>query len=144
MIEQDTIKLLRECDAGIKMGVSAIDDVMDHVSDGKFRDRLANCRAEHEKLEKQIQAQLDRFGDDGKDPNPMAKGMSWVKTNAMLAMDESDSTIADLLTDGCNMGVKSLNRYLNQYGAADEHSKDITKRLINLEEKLTVDMRQYL
>lgn len=144
MIEQDTIKLLRECDAGIKMGVSAIDDVMDHVSDGRFRDRLADCRAEHEKLEKQIQTQLGRFQDDGKEPNPMAKGMSWVKTNAMLAMDESDNTIADLLTDGCNMGVKSLNRYLNQYEAADEHTKDITKRLINLEEKLAVDMRQYL
>ena len=143
MIEQDTIKL-RECDAGIKMGVSAIDDVMDHVSDGRFRDRLADCRAEHEKLEQQIQTQLDRFRDDGKEPNPMAKGMSWVKTNAMLAMDESDNTIADLLTDGCNMGVKSLNRYLNQYEAADEHTKDITKRLINLEEKLAVDMRQYL
>lgn len=144
MIEKDTIKLLRECDAGIEMGVSAINDVMDHVSDEKFRDRLANCRAEHEKLEKQIRMRLDRFGDDGKSPNPMAKGMSWIKTNAMLAMDESDNTIADLLTDGCNMGVKSLNRYLNQYGAADEHSKDITKRLINLEEKLAADMRQYL
>lgn len=144
MIEQDTVKLLRECDAGIKMGVSAIDDVMDHVSDRNFRDRLANCRAEHEKLEQQIQTQLDRFGDDGKEPNPMAKGMSWIKTNAMLAVDESDNTIADLLTDGCNMGVKSLNRYLNQYEAADENSKDITKRLINLEEKLAVDMRRYL
>ncbi len=144
MIEKDTIKLLRECDAGIEMGVSAINDVMDHVSDEKFRDRLANGRAEHEKLEKQIRMRLDRFGDDGKAPNPMAKGMSWIKTNAMLAMDESDNTIADLLTDGCNMGVKSLNRYLNQYGAADEHSKDITKRLINLEEKLAADMRQYL
>ena len=144
MIEKDTIKLLRECDAGIEMGVSAINDVMDHVSDEKFRDRLANGRAEHEKLEKQIRMRLDRFGDDGKAPNPMAKGMSWIKTNAMLAMDESDNTIADLLTDGCNMGVKSLNRYLNQYGAADEHSKDITKRLINLGEKLAADMRQYL
>lgn len=144
MIEQDTVKLLRECDAGIKMGVSAIDDVMDHVSDRNFRDRLANCRAEHEKLEQQIQTQLDRFGDDGKEPNPMAKGMSWIKTNAMLAVNESDNTIADLLTDGCNMGVKSLNRYLNQYEAADENSKDITKRLINLEEKLAVDMRRYL
>lgn len=144
MIEQDTVKLLRECDAGIKMGVSAIDDVMDHVSDRNFRDRLANCRAEHEKLEQQIQTQLERFGDDGKEPNPMAKGMSWIKTNAMLAVNESDNTIADLLTDGCNMGVKSLNRYLNQYEAADENSKDITKRLINLEEKLAVDMRRYL
>ena len=144
MIEQDTIKLLRECDAGIKMGVSAIDDVMNYVSDQNFRDRLADCRTEHEKLEEQIQSQLDRFHDDGKEPNPMAKGMSWVKTNAKLAMEESDNTIADLLTDGCNMGVKSLNRYLNQYEAADEYSKDITKRLINLEEKLTVDIRQYL
>jgi hypothetical protein len=70
--------------------------------------------------------------------------MSWMKTNMKLGMEESDATIADLMTDGCNMGVKSLNRYLNQYKAADEVSKDITKRLINLEEKLTIDIRQYL
>ena len=73
----------------------------------------------------------------------MAKGMSWMKTNVKLVMDESDNTIADLMTDGCNMGVKSLSRYLNQY-AADEVSKDITKRLIKLEEQLAVDMRQFL
>ena len=62
----------------------------------------------------------------------------------MLAADMSDSTVADLITDGCNMGVKSLNKYLNQYEAADEISKDITKRLINLEEKLAVDIRDFL
>ena len=67
-----------------------------------------------------------------------------MKTNLKLGMDESDATIADLMTDGCNMGVKSLNKYLNQYKAADEVTKDITKRLINLEEQLTVDIRQYL
>ena len=70
--------------------------------------------------------------------------MSWLKTGMKLAMDESDATIADLMTDGCNMGVKSLNRYLNQYTAADEYSKDITKRLINLEQQLSVDLRGYL
>ena len=70
--------------------------------------------------------------------------MSWVKTNMKLAFDESDGTIANLMTDGCNMGVKSLNQYLNEYEAADERSKDITKRLIHLEEKLTSDIRGYL
>ena len=70
--------------------------------------------------------------------------MSWIKTNVKLVMDESDETIADLMTDGCNMGVKSLNKYLNQYKAADEKTKDITKRLIDLEEKLAVDIRQFL
>jgi len=67
-----------------------------------------------------------------------------MKTNVKLMVNESDSTIADLMTDGCNMGVKSLNKYLNQYKAADEYTKDVTKRLINLEEKLAVDIRSYL
>ncbi len=144
MIEQDTIKLLRECDAGIKMGVASIDDVVGRAKSAEFKEKLTNCKAEHEKLKTEIDQLLDRYQDDGKEPNPIAKSMSWMKTNVKLGMDESDSTIADLMTDGCNMGVKSLNKYLNQYEAADEVSKDITKRLINLEEQLTVDMRQYL
>ena len=144
MIEQDTIKLLRECDAGIKMGVASIDDVVGRAKSAEFKEKLTNCKAEHEKLKTEIDQLLDRYQDDGKEPNPIAKSMSWMKTNVKLGMDESDSTIADLMTDGCNMGVKSLNKYLNQYAAADEVSKDITKRLINLEEQLTVDMRQYL
>ena len=144
MIEQDTIKLLRECDAGIKMGVASIDDVMDNVKSRSMRKYLDNCKCEHEKLKSEVQTLLEDYCDEGKDVNPIAKGMSWMKTNVKLGMDDSDQTIADLMTDGCNMGVKSLNRYLNQYKAASEVSKDIAKRLINLEEQLVVDIRQYL
>ena len=144
MIEQDTIKLLRECDAGVKMGVASIDDVLGHVEKEAFLNRLNDCKKEHEQLQAEIQELLGKYKDDGKNPNPIAKGMSWMKTTMKLNMEDTDATIADLMTDGCNMGVKSLNRYLNQYKAADEVSKDIAKRLINLEEKLTIDIRQYL
>lgn len=144
MIEQDTIRLLRECDAGIKMGISSIDDVMEFVHDQNFRNYLADCRSEHDKLNTEIQTMLDEFHDEGKDPNLMAKSMSWIKTNVKLGFDESDKTIADLITDGSNMGVKSLSRFLNQYEAADEKSKDIAKRLIKLEEKLVIDIRRFL
>ena len=144
MIEQDTIKLLRECDAGVKMGISSIDDVLDHVKKEDFRKKLTKCRQEHEDLQIKILQELEKYQDDGKNPNPIAKGMSWMKTNMKLSMEDSDATIAELMTDGCNMGVKSLNRYLNQYKAADEVSKDMAKRLINLEEKLAVDIRGYL
>ena len=143
-IESDTIKLLRECDAGIKMGVASIDDVLDYVHDETFRKHLTECKNEHNKLKDEIQTLLDQYHDEGKEPNPMAKSMSWMKTNVKLVMDESDKTIADLITDGCNMGIKSLNKYLNQYRAADEKTKDITKRLINLEEQLAVNLRCFL
>ena len=144
MIEQDTIKLLRECDAGVKMGVASIEDVLDHTEAPHFRRLLENCKDEHLKLKTEIQTQLDKFQDEGKNPNPIAKGMSWMKTNMKLNMEDTDATIADLMTDGCNMVVKSLSRYLNQYKAADEFSKDITKRLIHLEAQLSTDIRQYL
>ena len=144
MIEQDTIKLLRECDAGIQMGVDSIDDVLDYVSHAQLKRYLTDSKQAHKDLEQELQEQLDRYGDEGKAPNPVAKGMSWMKTTVKLKLDESDATIADLMTDGCNMGVKSLSRYLNQYAAADENSKDLCKRLIKLEEKLGIQLREYL
>ena len=144
MIEQDTVKLLRECDAGVEMGVSAIDDVLGKTHSDALGQYLTACRAEHEKLKGEIQALLDQYQDEGKAPNPIAKGMSWVKTNMKMGMAPSDRTIAGLMTDGCNMGVKSLNQYLNQYEAADEVSKDIAKRLIHLEEQLVIDIREFL
>ena len=144
MIEKDTIKLLRECDAGVKMGVSSIKEVLDNVKSEKLRDILTDSLREHEDLDKEIQKGLDEFGDEGKDPNPMATGMSWIKTNVKLMMHESDKTIADLMTDGCDMGVKSLSKYLNQYKAADERSKDIAKKLIKIEQRLGDAIRGYL
>ena len=133
MIEPDTIKLLRECDAGIKMGVKSIDDVLDRVKSPDLKQLLNACKDEHDKLDKELQQLLGQYEDDGKDPNFIAE-----------KMNETDNTIADLMTDGCNMGVKSLNKYLNQYAAADEKSKDITKRLINLEGQLALDIRKFL
>ncbi len=144
MVEQDTVRLLRECDAGVKMGVASIDDVLEYVENEELKKLLIRCKEEHIELNDKVQALLEEYHDDGKDPNPMAKSMSWMKTNMKLVMHESDQTIADLMTDGCNMGVKSLHKYLNQYKAADEKSKDIAKKLINIEEKLTVDIRGYL
>ena len=144
IIEQDTIRLLRECEAGIQMGVSAIDDVLERVQAPDMYRRLSACKRAHESLKTEINVMLADCHDDGKAPNPLAQGMSWLKTNAAMAMNGSDQTIASLMTDGCNMGVKSLGRYLNQYEAASEDSKDITKRLIGLEQKLSDDLREYL
>lgn len=140
----DTVKLLKECDSGIQMGISAINDVINDVKCSSFRSLLNESRDHHEMLQNEVNQLLDKHNDDGKSPNPMAKGMSWMKTNVKMAVDNSDNTVADLITDGCNMGVKSLSRYLNQYKSADNISRDITERLIKIEDKLAADIRPFL
>lgn len=136
MIEKDTIKLLRECDAGIKMGVQSIEDSLKYTSNGELKRTLEKNLAGHVEIQEKLQGLLNSYHDSGKEPPAMAKGMAWLKTNFKL--------VADFITDGCNMGVKSLSGYLNNYKAADEKSKNIAKELICLEERLSVDMRGYL
>lgn len=144
MVEKDTVRLLRECDAGIKMGIDSIEEVADDISSPELEKLLLDCKDKHRDLQNETAALLGEYHDEGKEPNPMAKTMSFLKTEFKLLADKSDSTIADLMTDGCDMGVKSLSRYLNQYAAADEKSKDIAKRLIALEADLSKDLRGFL
>ena len=144
MIEQDTVRLLRECDAGAKMGVEAFEDVLDRVQNDKLKTLLSDSKTEHETLGREITRQLHRFEDHGKDPLAIASAMSWLKTQAELLMDPADHTVADLITDGCDVGVKSLSKYLNKYEAADEKSKDCAKKLIAMEANLAQSLRPFL
>lgn len=144
MKNNDTINLLKECDAGSKMAVASIDDMLDKVRSPKLKELMRESREHHEKLGNDLHSMLNEFGSDKKDPNAMAKGMSKLKTGMKLSMDECDATIADLMTDGCNMGIKSLYKYMNQYPAADHKAKELCMRLIGIEQELRKDMRNYL
>lgn len=144
MIKHDTIELLRECDAGISMGISAIDEVKDHAQNGDFKALLDGYRREYALLQNEMRGILNDYNDEGKEPAPLAKGMAWLKTNFTIAVKESDAAIADIITDGCNMGVKSLNKYLNQYAGADGRARDFALRLIELQDRQLKDMRKYL
>ena len=133
-MSKDTLELLRECDSGIKMAVGSIDEVSGHIK----------SKEEHSQLGGTIKEQLASLGDDGKDPGIMAKSMSWIKTNVKLGMNDSDRTVAGLMTDGCDMGIKSLTRYLNEYKGADGASRSTARRLIRIEEDLLSGLRPYL
>lgn len=144
MENNDTIYLLKECDAGTKMAVTSIDEVLENVQNSDLKQLLTKSKEHHEKLGNEIHSLLLEYQSEEKDPSTMAKGMSWLKTNMKLSMDNTSSTVADLITDGCNMGIKSLYKYLNQYPAADKKTKDICEKLIKIEETLCEDLRGYL
>lgn len=143
---RDTEHLLKECSAGVKMAISSIEDVMDFVTDQKLKDILQNSKKEHLLLETKIQDSILENHTDDKNPNPMAKSMSWIKVNMKIGMNDGDNdkTVADLITDGCNMGIKSLRKYLNQYPTAQDTIKKIAHELVDIEDKLIKEMVAYL
>lgn len=143
-MQSDTVKLLRECNAGIKMGESAIKKVLPHARHEELRDALNVCKNTHASLGDETHELLLRHEADTKEAHPVARMMSDMKISAKLMMNNTDKTIADLMTDGCDMGIKSLSKYLNEYGAADKESRELARRLIASEEYLENKMRAFL
>lgn len=143
-MKQDTLQLLKECDSGIKTAVASIDEIKDHVKDVTLAKIFEQYKHDHEELGKRIQTMLEKEALEGKDPNAMVKAMSWMKINAKLIQKPTDAEAADLMMDGCNMGIKSVCKYQNKYGAADEGAKTIAKDLVDLESKLMIELRAYL
>ena len=136
-MESDTVALLKECNSGIKMGINSLDDVLDRVQKSDLREILRTAKKEHEKLGDESHAILLKYHEDGKEPHPVAKMMASVKTGVKLTVQESDTAVAELITDGCDMGIKSLHHYLNQYPQAEECVVKLTGKLIDSAEVLT-------
>ena len=144
MENQDTISLLKECNAGVKTAVTAIDEVLDKVESRSLERILSKNKADHEVLGNMTHRLLNQYNKDEKDPSPVTKVMTKVMTEVKLMADSSDEKVADMMYDGCSMGVKSLYRYLNQYSNADENAKEIAGKLIYLENGLMQKLRAFL
>lgn len=143
-MQKDTIKLLRECELGIKMAIQVMEEVMDEVRDCNFQEILVKSKDEHEKLYQEIEVYLESMEEEEKELSFVAKGMSWMETNLKLLANDRDSRIAEIIYDGCRMGIKTLSQYVNEYFYASDMAKDITYRLISCEEKLEKEIRKYL
>lgn len=143
-MNDDTIKLLRECEAGVKMGIGTLDDVIDGAKDERLRKILSEGKEKHVEIENEIKEMLSQYNNEEKEPAAMAKLMARMKSNVKMMAGDVDSNIADLVTDGCDMGIKTLNRYINQYAEANSEAKKLAGKLILTEESLERSIRPYL
>ena len=143
-MNEDTISLLKECNSGIKMGIESINNVMPYVKSEDLRSILNACKDKHAVLGDETHRILINAEESTKNAHPVVQVMSDMKIRATVTLKKSDNTVADVMTDGCNMGIKSIYKYLNQYSSADDKSKSIANRLISAEQELRTDLRSYL
>lgn len=142
--KSDTTELLKECNAGSKMAVDAIDQILPMTESDSLRRLLNDNKDKHAVLGEKIHRELTKNGQREEDPPAMAKAMAHVSTSVKMMMNGSDREVASIITDGCNMGIKSLHEYLNQYENADPEARSLTGELADLEASLMEDLQPYL
>ena len=143
-MNNDTVNLLNECDSGVKMGISSFMDVTDYIEDNRLKSLILDSKFKHENIHNEIGSLLSKYNLEGKEPSMIAKGSSWIKTKFELLMNDNDEVIASLMVDGANMGVKTLTQQLNKNRLANDDVKNLTRKIIDIEDKLSRDLRQFL
>ena len=143
-MSKDTLELLKECNAGCKSATNSMEQVQAYVKDSQLRKIIDQYNKEHILIGDECHKILDKAGETEKDPSPMAKTFSWISTEIKMMINDDEKKIADIMVDGCNMGIKALSRYLNEYKEADKESRNLTKKLIRLEQDFMNDLLGYL
>ena len=144
MLKHDTVRLLRECDAGIDMAIFAIDATVESVQNRSLRRELTVCRQQHIKQKAEIEELLHSAHDDSKSIPSIAKALAWIKIKWRMVINPSDHTVAEMIIRGCNMGIESLSKYLDQYPAAADEAKRLTTELIERELQTSDELRCFL
>ncbi len=144
VMTKDSMELLKECSAGVKMAIGSIDDVLDDVKNETLKAFLMENKKKHEKIGKEADELLNEVMEEGKEPPMMAKMMSKMKTSFKMMTNPTDKEAASLIYEGCDMGIKSLYEYLNYYTEADDGSRRIAHSLIDAEEELKSCLRNFV
>lgn len=143
-VSKDTIELLKECDAGCKMAIDSMEQISRYVTDDQLKTIIQKYNNDHIKMEEDIHRMLNNHGAEGQEPNPMAKASSWIQSEVKMMIKGDSKQAASLLTDGCNMGVKSLCEYKNSYKAADERSVAMCEKLCDIETRMAKNLQGFL
>ena len=143
-MNNDTIKLLRECNLGCKMAVNSLNQISEYVTNSNFADLVNKSIKEHEKMGDETAQKLAEAGVEEKEPGTMTSAFSWFSTEIKMMMKDTDGEAAKIIIDGCSMGIQSIGEKKNHFKEADGDAVRIASDLIEMEEKLIKELEAYL
>ena len=142
--KNETINLLKEVNSGCKSATNSCEQVLPYVKDEKLKNLISQVNAQHVEIGDKCHDILNKMGEDEKDPPVIASAMSWFGTEMKLIMGADSAKIAGLMMDGCNMGIQSIGKYINEYPCADKEVNSLAKKLIKVEEDFMTSLKEYL
>lgn len=143
-MNSDTIALLKECDAGCKMAADSLLQVRSYAEDGRLIAIIDKYLKRHRDFGNKCHRMLSQERETTQDPPKMASAFARISTDMKLMMEKDSHKIAEILIDGCNMGVKSVTENINKYNKADGESVSLARELVEVEQKLSQDLLQFL
>lgn len=126
-----------------KMGAESIVNLLHRVTDEELKSELSLELARYEEFAADARKSLDEMGEEPEEEKMFSRLMAKMGVTMNTVIDKTSSHIAQMIIEGCVMGITDLQKRLNDggdYGKAEE----LAKKLIAFEEDTAERMRVYL
>lgn len=143
-MNEDSIALLKECNAGCKSATNSMEQVLGYTEDDGLKKLIEDCNKKHVKLGDECHEMLNKAGCNEEDPEKLVSKMAEFGTEIKLMLNDDSYRIAELMVDGCNMGIKSISKAINKYHKADVDIKNLSYEIISVEQDFMNDLLGYL
>lgn len=143
---EDNVNALDELNKGCKMGMNAINYIIDKVEDKNFEKVLKIQHKGYKNISEEIKKIYDYYTKSSKKPHETSiidKVMTWSGIEMKTMDDTSNSNIAELLLKGTNMGIIEGRKLLNNKNIDQEVHKLIDK-YVSFQEKSVEELKKYL
>lgn len=140
----DDLTILNELHKGITMGMSAIEEVSNKVSEQNFQDELSFQYNRYRDSLDKVDAKFEEAGEIPDDVELNTQMMSWIGIQMNTLKDKSNSQISELLIQGNDMGIIKGVKLLNQNPQAPQDVKNILDGFIRLQENNIERLKKFL
>lgn len=143
-MDKKTAELLKDCSSGCHMAIGSMEQVMGVVNDPELKKVIDEYNEKHQKMKTESDKLLRNAGETSKTPGGMAAAFAWLSTEMKMMVNDSAHQIASVITDGCNMGIKTISETVNKCPEASEESRRLAEQLIRTEEAFMRDLRRFM
>lgn len=144
MKEENNINILDELNKGCCMGSDAVKVILEKIEGKEFKKVCEKLLEEYEDLEEKINKTYDKYSDEEPhETNAMDKAMTWYGIQIRTITDSSASKLAEMLTQGLNMGIIEGKKLLN-HKDGDKKVQGLVKDYVDMQEKYVEKIKEFL
>ncbi len=126
-----------------KMGADAIINLLHRVTDKELKTELSVELSRYEDFAAEAKSALGELGESPEEEGMISRLMAKMGITMNTVIDKTSSHIAQMIIEGCVMGITDLQKRLND-GRDYKKAEALARRLIAFEEDTAERMKAYL
>ena len=135
--------LYQEIYKGCKMGAESLVNLLPKVTDDGLRNEITAQLERYEEYAAKAREELFDLDTSPKEENAFTKMSAKMGVMMNTMLDASSSHIAQMIIEGCSMGITELLKVVHAYGIKDD-AEQLARDVISFEESCSENMKKYL